>query len=125
MSENTTGSDSKQLQHSSSTKTTENRKLTLQTLKAHRKTHFEACKPMHISDARNKQREAGSGDGIGSSRSNRDINHEEECNSVTVSVSNSIGRYRGPNNTPRVTGTQSTPSPSSTASREGIQICLI
>ena len=114
--ENTTGSDLKQqLQHSSSTTiVTENRYSQTQ---PHRKTttHLTACKPMHISDATTKQR----GTSVAQENtSNTDINHEEEHNS-SASRSNSIERYRSPNNTSRNTGTQTTPSPSSSESREG------
>ena len=111
MSENT-GSDLKQVQSSSIT--TENRRL--QTTQPHRKTLIEACKPMHISDARNQQRGVcGGNDG---SRNNTNVNHEEECNS-SASVSNSIERCRTPNTPNRVAGPQTSPSPSSSASREG------
>ena len=114
--ENTTGSDLKQqLKHSSSTTIeTENRYSQTQ---PHRKntTLLKACKPMHISDARTKQRGTC---GVKEDTSNTDINHEEECNS-SASRSNSVERYRSPNNTSKNTGTQTTPSPSSSESREG------
>ena len=70
---------------------------------------------MHISDATTKQR----GTSVAQENtSNTDINHEEERNS-SASRSNSIERYRSPNNTSRNTATQTTPSPSSSESREG------
>ena len=80
---------------------------------------------MHISDARTTRERSSTGGGKGS---NTDINHEEEFNSSNnASASNSIERYTSSphNNTSRVIpitfgGTsQTTPSPSSTTSREG------
>ena len=112
MSENT-GSDSKQQLQSSST--AENQHTQTQ---PHRNTPLEAYKPMHISDARNKRR--GAGGGNDGSRGNTDINHEEEFNSNSASASNSIDRYRSPINISRVTPTQTSPSPTSSASREGL-----
>ena len=115
--ENTTGSDLKQqLQHSSSTTiVTENRYSQTQPHRKTTTTHLKACKPMHISDATTKQRGTS---GVQENTSNTDINHEEEHIS-SASRSNSIERYRSPNNTSRNTGTQTTPSPSSSESREG------
>ena len=115
--ENTTGSDLKQqFQQSSSSPTiTENRYSQTQ---PHRKTSttlVKACKPMHISDARTKQRGTS---GVKENTSTTDINHEEDCNSST-SRSNSAERVRSPNTTSRNSGTQTSPSPSSTESREG------
>jgi hypothetical protein len=123
MSAVNTGSDSnqQQQQQSSSTRTTTAAPHEHTTKETHRKTTLVgACRPMHICDARTtKERSSTEGSG-----GNTDINHEEEFNS-SASASNSIERYRTSPHS-RVTTTfggasQTTPSPSSTTSREGTQ----